>query len=149
MGIQNLVLSIKQMKHLKELGLDITKTALCWQYDDDIKDWKVVPNRKGERQIYEWIKDNVFPQITSMYKIIPTLTLQEILELLPSVIIKNYIEYHLDIDYAEGVVRYSHRNALALYIYMLQEIKSDNPLKAAYEMLCWILENGYLNTNNE
>lgn len=131
MGIQNLVLSVEQMKHLGKLGLKIKDTAFVWNINRYTKNVKLsstyINNQCSVR----------------------TLTLQEILELLPSVIIKNDIEYHLDIDYAEGVVRYSHRNALALYIYMLQEIKSDNSLKAAYEMLCWILENEYLNTNNE
>lgn len=117
------VLSIEQMQHLNELGVDTSKASMCW----------VCLNSEPYLSFYN--KD--YPQDDD--KVIPTFTLQEILDLLPKkidevdVLIINPCKNIWSVSYAE-------EDTGELYGGFIKEELID----AAYEMLCWCIGNEYL-----
>ena len=122
MKIEELVLSIEQMMHLKELGLEVKDTALCW-YDDCVN---------GTDTFFE----------EDLKECVLTLTLREILELLPkSIIVENpgwdSETIFLEIDWSESFISYDGE-------YLTHSCETHDLLNASYNMLCWVLENGYL-----
>lgn len=75
------VLDISQMQHLKELGVDTRTASLCW----------VCLNSEPYMSFYN--KD--YPQDDT--KVIPSFTLQDILDLLPKEIEKESRNYQLEV----------------------------------------------------
>ena len=69
------VLSVEQMKHLQELGLDTSDGSMCWCYALSYK------NAKWELEIYEDVINQ--KRESAFWEIIPTYTLQDILDKLP------------------------------------------------------------------
>lgn len=127
-------LEISQMQHLKELGVDTRTASLCW----------VCLNSEPYMSFYN--KD--YPQKDT--KVVPAFTLQDILDLLPkdvktddSVVESRFflfvdfqyeqVSYSVDIAY-EGMFDYK--------VFKIGECQSL--IDAAYGMLCWVIENGYL-----
>ena len=128
------VLSIEQMQHLQELGLELKETILVWARfmlgKTQISDWEIAYNHSA---------------ITDNSQTIPAYTLQDVLDALPDFI----NEYCLIIDMSFGVIRYDNltrkNNPILKEKYFNDE---DNELiDAAYSLLCWCIENGYLDTN--
>ena len=130
--MKNQVLSIEQMQKLKELGVDTSKASMHFLY---------MPTAKSIMSgVYE-VDDEpeVFVSQNGMNHEHPTFTLQDIIELLPY----TFDGYYLNI----------YRSSLA-YCFEYENIsdkdwkleKGSNPLEAAYKMLIWIIENGYLKT---
>ena len=131
------VLLFEQMTHLQELGLDTSDGSMCWCYALSYK------NAKWELEIYEDVINQ--KRDSAFWEIIPTYTLQDILDKLPHylnpfpskqilfawMIEKNAIAYRNveDIDDC------------------LKHFTDDLLIDAAYEMLCWCIENGYIKTN--
>jgi hypothetical protein len=122
------VLSIEQMKHLQELGLDTSDASMCveWRESDESK--KVVTSLDADTY-YDYYHE--------------TYTLQDILDKLPESIqiydlyrFKQaglwYFEY---IDVIEDEVFHSE---------ILLRI-----MDAAYYMLCWCIEKGYIKVDKE
>ena len=131
MKIEEHVLSVEQMKHLKELGMKVEDTALCWwEYHTD--EFVVMPVNSVPEGLYY-----------------PTLTLQEILELLPRRIATesnpNYTEYKLEIYPDYQVISYVDvRSGKEAWGELWGDSVQMSILNAAYAMLCWVLEKGYL-----
>lgn len=129
------VLSIKQMEHLKELGVDTSKASCFWYFDDkeDYLFWGQCTTPSG----------------------VPTLTLQDMLEMMPGSIESDNILYHFEslklgsstysIGY-KGIVDETvdengdEINRIKYHILLWNK----NLLTCAYEMLCWLAENGHL-----
>lgn len=122
------VLSIEQMKHLQELGLDTSDASMCveWRESDESK--KVVASLDADTY-YDYYYE--------------TYTLQDILRLLPKEIKTSTDTYWLTIsiyDCKEWYVCYSMSDEFDYY----KEFKSKSLLDAAYDMLCWCIEKGYV-----
>lgn len=124
--MENQVLSIDQMMHLQELGLDTSKASMCW-----IKLGEDVRLSVHDEYCYE----------SSLMESIPTFTLQDILELLPYKTVASYLH----------IGRKSFSGNIQFYVeysdfggYAVAHFRSDNLLNAAYEMLCRCIENGYV-----
>lgn len=130
------------MQHLKELGVDTSKATMCWIIDEENKNNPFVVLRVDA-------SDHV--DITTYS--LPTFTLQDILDLLPAIIKVNSYTIS-DIFWLElGMCRtnkslwYVQYRSIKDYIY--KTIHNENNLiDAAYEMLCWCVENGYVETKN-
>ena len=119
------VLTIEQMNKLKEIGVDVKP--------------------KGECLIYQIVMGIDIITLTDKFSNndIKAFGLQDIIELLPPQLIhkekniylnfenigKEYGFYYVDCDFE-------------IYIYF----NNTNILQAAYEMLLWVIENGYLKT---
>lgn len=119
------VLSIEQMKHLQELGLDTSDASMCieWRESDESK--KVVTSLDAD-MYYDYYHE--------------TYALQDILDKLPE---------HIQIfDF------YMFKK-VGLWYFMYTDGYEDEPfyfekspqiMDAAYNMLCWCIEKGYVET---
>ena len=125
------VLSIDQMKHLRELGLDTSDASMCWCYALSYK------NAKWELEIYEDVINQ--KRDSTFWKIIPTYTLQDILDKLPPVI-KKYFCLSIRVSEYKKMwhVEYEGAGCILSYFHL------KNLIDAAYEMFCWCVENGYI-----
>ena len=139
--MKNQVLSIEQMQKLKELGVDTSKASMsyiskCPSCDFDDGDSIVVVSKDFNKRLY-----NEFG---------PAFTLQDIIELLPAKIQRN-TEYDLTIYKDFLLYSCQGKNQFAacrpLIFFNAVELFTDieiGLIGAAYEMLVWVAENGYL-----
>lgn len=129
------VLSIEQMKHLLELGLDTSDASMCWIKDSE-----------GNRFLN--VNDEYCYEMSHLSPV-PTYTLQDIIELLPHSIspIPDAGTFYLNLYYYDlsWVAEYLNNEGDGSYFAAV----SDNIIVAAYEMLCWCIENGYVGKEGE
>ena len=119
------VLSIEQMHQLKELGVDVKPKGTCLMYTSDSSDDYYL--KYGESTC----EDDVV-----------AFGLQDILEMLPNEIDGTYLSLDLDdcsvdyyyIDYVERI------NWKSIDFY------KEEIMYGVYNMLLWVIENGYLKT---
>lgn len=126
------VLDVKQMQHLKEMGMDLDYNTLFYYVKFEDTDW-LLKSFSNLRII----------GISHIY--IPAYTLQDVLDALPDFI----DEYCLIIDISFGNIRYDNLKRKDSPI--LKETYFNNEDKciidAAYEMLCWCVESGHVETD--
>lgn len=140
--MSNQVLDIEQMKHLKELGVDTNKATMCWKRN--IREvigvnLALVFNVKNEFRDYK------------RFEYIPCFTLQDILDLLPTHISDNsgsinILNIEQQIQDWTRVWNISYLSTSS-FIKIVSSINNEF-IDAAYEMLCWCAENGYLKQMN-
>ena len=125
MKIEEQVLSIEQMKHLQELGVDTSEASMCWVADNEWEseeDWHVtIPNN-----------------FLMPYNTIPTYTIGDLIEKLPK-----YIDGScLLIEFCASDLGYGDWDCGELYGINAQQKFNDKSLKEAlYDLLCWVAEN--------
>lgn len=128
------VLSIAQMQHLQEIGVDTSKASCFWYFDDreDYLFWGQCTTPSG----------------------VPTLTLQDMLEMMPSSIEYDNTLYHFELlklgssTYSigyKGIVdivdeNNGDNNKIKYHILLWNK----NILTCAYETLCWLAENNFI-----
>jgi hypothetical protein len=127
------VLSIEQMKHLQGLGLDTSNASMCLCcFRENI-------DEEWELEIYEDVINQ--KRDSTFWEIIPTFTLQDIMQKLPPFI--NICMLHIypaaDLWYFVYMDSYTRTILSTKY--------SPDIMNAAYQMLCWVIENGHLETN--
>ena len=126
------VLSIEQMKHLQELGLDTSDASMCW--------CRAISHKSvtWELEIYEYVINQKLD--SNFWETTPTYTLQDILDKLP----ESIQIYDLYIFKQAGlwVFRYIDVEDETLHSETMPRI-----IDAAYYMLCWCNEKGYIKTN--
>lgn len=123
------VLSVGQMKHLQELGLDTSDASMCW-----IKD--------SEENRFLSVNDEYCYEMSHLSPV-PTYTLQDILDKLPCFIGKEVLTIQKLAD---------SYTCLYVELYTRSIIKiteSKELIDAAYDMLCWCIENGYVKVGKE
>ena len=133
------VLSIEQMQHLKELGLDTSNASMALIYTNsngDVVDWENVNVDVHESSVGEYN-----PYLRRLYV---AFTLQDILDLLPRSV---DVELLLFIDKGKNKWRIGYTDIESNEIF--EDFIDENFIDAAYEMLCWCIENGYVKTNKE
>lgn len=143
------VLSIEQMQYLKKLGLDTSKASMVLIYIDDegnTLDWEEAQDIFEHPEEFEHLYDAETGNYDHSYrKDCGVFTLSDILDLLPNEITRkdNNNEVYLGIvypNYGAWEVSYGHVTVLEYFV--------DKDLKeAAYKMLCWCIEEGYIKTN--
>ena len=117
-------LSIEQMNHLRELGLDTSDASLSWH--DTGKGWELKPNirKKGH---------------------IPAYTLEDLLHKLPGEIEDNGFTYVLYLESGD-----TNRYNMGYRMCMGDELVSTNyqeyAIDAACELLVWCIEEKYVKT---
>lgn len=138
------VLSIEQMRHLQELGVDTSKASMCWSYMQS----KERPDMTTEECLMIAIGDTPTESMDFIEVIVPTFTLQDIIELLPPV-----IHYCTGENLALYTIHFAKEWMIAYGsgcdVYAEYFKAKDSLLDAAYNMLCWCAENGYLPTKNQ
>lgn len=139
------VLTMEQMKHLKKLGVDTSKSSMCWVRESGGEDYMVTAH---DEFCYEM----------SCLDPVPTFTLQDMLEMMPpNLYVKKdqiLLKYEHSIDYmtrmclttASGVsfCLYGDTNYKHKGIWVLSEFRGDTTLEASYNMLCWLAKNNLL-----
>lgn len=137
------VLDVHQMQHLQELGLELKDTMLYWIKPLDAVIGIVVGLEN------DWQLDFIDDKKRKYLKYIPAYTLQDVLDALPKEIKPNTIRYWLRIDLVDECIYYFYDD------YKLTERRKkffsydgkDSLIDAAYKMLCWAIENKFVETN--
>lgn len=143
------VLSIDQMKHLKELGLDTSDASMVLIATDD--DGCGLLWEDAEKAIkHHWynVHFNLYYVDTSSYdhslkEECGVFTLQDILNKLPCFIGNQVFTIHKLVD-----------SYTCLYIELytrsfINITEGEELIDAAYDMLCWCIENGYVKVEKE
>ena len=122
MEIEEQVLSIEQMKHLQELGVDTSDASMCWVAGEDTY------TDEGEWNL-------CIPNHFLLPYNIPTYTIGDLIEKLPK---------HFYIKEAQiSMVAINGSGAFQVwYDKVPKSCKSDGTIKnALYKLLCWVAEN--------
>lgn len=133
----NQVLSIEKMRHLQELGVDMSDASMYWVkrlHNPNIED-------ESKKEWFLSLQKEFMTFGRIAYKVLPTFTLQDILDKLPKCIITDDYEFELNIYYHESGVSVFYDNG---DIEQLVFFSESTILESAYQMLCWCAENGYL-----
>lgn len=162
--MKNQTLSISQMRHLKELGVDTSKASMvliakdesgnevCWEdlsFKEDTgtwlcESWDEESDEPCRKEAYLDYLDAENGDYDHSYREdCGVFTLQDILDLLPKEVKTDTDTYWLTIsiyDCKEWYVCYSMSDEFDYY----KEFKSEYLLEAACQMLCWCAESGYL-----
>ena len=138
------VLSIEQMQHLQELGLELKETMLYWARCVD-------NNPRAATHYGKWvlIKGNNAQTVGLIHwEFIPAYTLQDVLDALPKDISKDGCTWYasLYIDFENNRIAYGNTDRYGFEIYHEIMIEKDL-IDAAYSMLCWAIENKFVETN--
>ena len=126
MNITKQVLSIKQMQYLVNLGLDTSDATMCWIKTPKGRDVAFNDDWTGRRE--------------SLLEPIPAYTLQDLLYKLPFKIETYWLEFGPDKEDVEWYMKYDQIDP-GRY---LKYLTSINLIDAAYEMLCWCIEERHL-----
>ena len=141
------VLSIEQMTKLKELGVDTSKASMAIYniYAGEEKEYDILSSNGAfsEKQEHDRFGYGIHNIVAFDKK--PVFTLQDIIELLPKSILINSVKHwfcvspnclltEFQVMYFAGHDSYG----------VIKQNKSL--LQAAYNMLIWVIENGYLKT---
>lgn len=134
------VLTIEQMKHLQELGLYTSNASMCWNL-----------NIRKYRNETKYAGGCILPILKiepRKLERVPTFTLQDILELLPEKISNKDNSY----TYTLNVI-FPNDGTWEILYSRFEEVReffcNESLLNAAYEMLCWCIENGYVPTKTK
>ena len=127
-------LSIEQMQHLQELGLDTSNASMCW-----IK----TPNGRDLTFNDEWmnLEESILDPVLAY-------TLQDVLDALPKDISKDGCTWYasLYIDFENNRIAYGNTDRYGFEVYHEIMIEKDL-IDAAYSMLCWAIDNKFVETN--
>ena len=126
------VLSLEQMNQLKELGVDVKPKGMCLMYTSDSSDNYYL--KYGESTCEDDIK---------------AFSLQDLIEFLPKQIIncnEIYLLKIIPISNEVSYVQFNSRLCADITKYPLRVKKSDSLFNSLFEMLIWVIENGYLKT---
>lgn len=122
------VLSIEQLLHLKDLGLDTSDGSMCFEWNESDPDIMIVTSPDADTN-YDYCRK--------------TYTLQDILDKLPCFIGKEVLTIQkLANSYTCLYVEPYSRS-------MIKITESKELIDAAYDMLCWCIENGYVKVGKE
>lgn len=117
------VLSIEQILHLKELGLDTSDGSMCFEWNESDSDNMVVTSLDADTN-YDHCRT--------------TYTLQDILDKLPCFIGKEVLTIQKLADSYTCLYMEPYSRSI------IKITESKELIDAAYDMLCWRIENGYV-----
>lgn len=159
------VLSIEQMQHLKELGLDTSNASMVLIYKDDEGnelEWDEVEDELSHPEPMELFRE-LYDAETGNYdhsykKYCGVFTLQDILDILPICINEQLHIFDPKLTKFELRIKrmVSHNGKKVMYAVLYEDSDDinwyimqsrENLIDAAYEMLCWCIESGYVKTN--
>ena len=144
-------LSIEQMQHLQELGLDTSNASMCYYKKESWEScYFLIPSdtiseKGGLIYCYDYLSDKEY----ILSEVIPAYTLQDVLNLLPTEIKPNEQRFWLRIDLSDECLYYYYddHNLVECRKKVIGYDGVDGLIDAAYSLLCWAIENGYVETN--
>ena len=130
-------LSIEQMQHLQELGLDTSNASAEYYRMSKKMDWFLVFGCRSKEELLD-TEENI-----------PAYTLQDVLDALPKEIMYENKRCWASIDLEDGFIGYYYENYSLYYkwAYFEAVMKDESIIDAAYELLVWCIENCYVETN--
>lgn len=134
------VLSIKQMKRLQELGLDTSDASMHYQF---LPTANAIIN--GTEELEE--EPCFFISQPNMNHEYPAYSLQDILDKLPHYL-SPFPSQQIGFMWLIERDTIAYRNVEDIND-SLKHFTDDSLIDAAYKMLCWLIENGYIKTNIE
>ena len=154
--MKNQTLSIEQMLHLKELGVDTSKASmvLIATGDDSCPlDWATALEAISTH-LYE-VSFELFDADSSYYdhsyrEDCGVFTLQDIINMLPENVPCKYARYPLGkacLELGKDYAGYSYTDMNDEHDYEVCFGGHEDILVEVYNLLCWCAENGYLNNN--
>ena len=139
MKIEEQVLSIEQMKHLQELGVDTSDASMYW-----VRAKRIIGKQRNnvlDNEIGKWslsLSKSIVHSVDWAVESLPTYTIGDIIEKLP----KSDNSGDLLIEYRNSELGYGVWDWGELYGINAQQNFKDKPLKnALYDLLCWVAEN--------
>lgn len=139
------VLSIKQMQHLQELGLELKETTLYWARCVD-------NNPRAATHYGKWvlIKGNNAQTVGLMHwEFISAYTLQDVLDAMTRWEINDGFCPRITIDLSERLIRYHYKDKNRVSMVMKSFDSTGCLIDAAYEMLCWAIGKKFIETNKK
>lgn len=138
------VLDISQMQHLEELGVDTSKANFYWHRTKSLNNYNDWDEWKLHYGVLRLARG--FTTINCQY--VRTFTLQDILDLLPNLIQSQDEEnnYWLEFGTAMEDEEWWYIRYMSVYGVKLNYEEHVHLIDAAYEMLCWCIVNGYVET---
>ena len=132
------ILDVQQMQHLQELGLDTSNASAEYYRMSKKMDWFLVFGCRSKEELLD-TEENI-----------PAYTLQDVLDALPKYYhianigwTKLSIRVHTTKEWEIG---YVYTDELSKYVYGCR-ILSKELIDAAYELFCWCVEWGFVETN--
>ena len=143
------VLDVQQMRHLHEMGLDTSNASMlyCDLYDEEYI--LVESKHRFDKEENAILLEGVINSVIYCKTVTPAYTLQDVLDALPNRIYDKGAFYLgcYDIMIDEHDICYAKWCGAEIEsTYVAIEIK-DNLIDAAYKMLCWCIEQGYVETD--
>ena len=139
MKIEEQVLSIEQMKHLQELGVDTSDASMYW-----VRAKRIIGKQRNnvlDNEMGKWrlsLSKNIVHSVDWAVESVPTYTIGDLIEKLP----KSDNSGDLLIEYRNSELGYGVWDWGELYGINAQQNFKDKPLKnALYDLLCWVAEN--------
>ena len=136
MKIEEQVLSIEQMKHLQELGVNTSDASMYW-----VRAKRIIGKQKNnvlDNEMGKWrlsLSKNIVHSVDWTVESVPTYTIGDIVEKLPRHFNKEEIPLII-VAINESV------GFCVEYFEMQESSKSDGTIKnALYKLLCWLAEN--------
>ena len=135
MTIEKQVLSIEQMKHLQELGVDTSDASMYW-----VRAKRIIGKQRNDvlgNEMGKWrlsLSKNIVRSIDWAVESVPTYTIGDLIEKLPK---------HFYIKEAQiSMVAINGSGAFQVwYDKVPKSCKSDGTIKnALYKLLCWVAE---------
>ena len=139
MKIEEQVLSIEQMKHLQELGVDTSDASMYW-----VRAKRIIGKQRNnvlDNEMGKWrlsLSKSIVHSVDWAVESVPTYTIGDLIEKLP----KSDNSGDLLIEYRNSELGYGVWDWGELYGINAQQNFKDKPLKnALYDLLCWVAEN--------
>lgn len=119
----------KVLKLINEgLKLDVNDYPNCWHRRSDKDVWELSPI--SNMLIISWTEE-----------VIPALTLQDLMVLIPEFINTNELTYWFELcAEGENIWNISYKS---IKNDVLKSFSGDNLLNIVFEMICWTIDNGY------
>lgn len=127
------VLSVGQIKHLQKIGIELRNTSMLLWYPQILDG---IPNSVWNLSVWSeslFSEDNVYPAYT----------LQDILDKLPCFIGNQVLTIQKLADSYTCLYMEPYSRSI------IKITESKELIDAAYEMLCWCIENGYVKVGKE
>ena len=144
------VLDVQQMQHLQELGLETSNASMlyCDLYDEEYI--LVESKHRFDKEENAILLEGVRNFVIYCKKVTPAYTLQDVLDALPKYYhianigwTKLSIRVHTTKEWEIG---YVYTDELVKYAYKCR-ILGKELIDAAYELFCWCVEMGFVETN--
>lgn len=137
------VLSIEQMLHLQQLGIDTSNASASWYRAEPFEDFQLMPFRYPKEELV-WSEESI-----------PAFTLQDILDILPVTIRYERNTYELRLKRMHFKREMYEKTMWAVLYENVEDIEhlimysEPDLLDAAYNFLLHCIKEGFINTRKE